>query len=129
MPRAKPRKRPCRICRRWYLPDVRHKKRQKTCGAPDCQNEWHRRLCADYNKRNRENFKADYLSKKLEKTRDTSLKKSPLQKYPKTLPRSRINLKLPRNFIRERIGAEMLVILEYIIEQVIKRHRAFIVPP
>ncbi len=41
MQRAKPRKRPCRVCRRWFLPDGRLKNRQKTCGNPECQREWH----------------------------------------------------------------------------------------
>ncbi|MEA3416175.1 MAG: hypothetical protein U9R02_08490 [Thermodesulfobacteriota bacterium] len=42
MQRAKPRKRPCRVCRRWFLPDGRLKNRQKTCGNPECQRKWHR---------------------------------------------------------------------------------------
>jgi hypothetical protein len=40
MPNAKTRKRPCRVCGRWFLPDVRCRSRQKTCGSLDCQNEW-----------------------------------------------------------------------------------------
>ena len=39
MQRAKPRGRPCRVCRRWFLPDGRLKNRQKTCGNPECQRE------------------------------------------------------------------------------------------
>lgn len=37
-------KKPCRVCRRWYRPDPRVGKRQKTCGRPECQREWNRRL-------------------------------------------------------------------------------------
>ena len=37
-------KKPCRICRRWYRPDPRVGARQKTCGSPECQREWNRRL-------------------------------------------------------------------------------------
>ena len=30
-------KRPCRICRRWFRPDVRVGSRQRTCSRPECQ--------------------------------------------------------------------------------------------
>ena len=35
------RKRPCRVCRRWFQPDARLGDRQKTCGDPECKREWH----------------------------------------------------------------------------------------
>ena len=31
------RKRPCRICRRWFYPDPRAGDRQRACSTPDCQ--------------------------------------------------------------------------------------------
>src|SRR5271170_3135066 len=31
------RKRPCRICRRWFYPDPRAGDRQRSCSNPDCQ--------------------------------------------------------------------------------------------
>jgi hypothetical protein len=46
------RKRPCRICRRWFWPDTRAGDRQKTCSRPGCQRERHRRACADWHRRN-----------------------------------------------------------------------------
>lgn len=45
-------KRPCRICRRWFLPSVRAGKRQRVCSEPGCQRERHRRNCADWHRRN-----------------------------------------------------------------------------
>ena len=65
MPKAKTRKRPCKICKKWFMPDVRHTDRQKTCGL-ECRTELHRRRCAEYNKKNRKSSKADYLQKKLD---------------------------------------------------------------
>src|SRR5829696_646283 len=35
MPQA--RKRPCRMCRRWFYPDRRAGERQRTCSNPACQ--------------------------------------------------------------------------------------------
>ncbi len=45
------RKRPCRICRRWFLPNPRLKERQMTCGRPKCQREWHKKKCAEWNQK------------------------------------------------------------------------------
>jgi hypothetical protein len=48
------RKRPCSICRRWFLPDARAKGRQQVCGAEQCQRERHRRACGLWRRRNPE---------------------------------------------------------------------------
>lgn len=50
--RARPRKRPCRVCRKWFEEDPRVGDRQRTCGRPECQREWHRRTCTDWRRRN-----------------------------------------------------------------------------
>ena len=34
---SRTRKRPCRICRRWFYPDPRAGDRQRACSRPDCQ--------------------------------------------------------------------------------------------
>jgi len=39
-------KRPCRICRTWFLPAPRAGNRQHVCSEPECQRERHRRSCA-----------------------------------------------------------------------------------
>ncbi len=48
MANAKPRKRPCSICRKWFLPDVRQKGRQTTWSL-ECRNKKHRRQCEGWN--------------------------------------------------------------------------------
>ena len=58
-------KRPCCICRKWFKPDVRQKKRQQTCGRPDCKRERHRRQCEKWNKKNKDYPKSNYLDKKI----------------------------------------------------------------
>lgn len=62
-------KRPCRVCRRWFSPDARLGDRQKTCGRPECRREWHRRKCAEWNGKNRDYFRSIHLGKKLESMR------------------------------------------------------------
>ena len=50
--RARPRKRPCRICGKWFEPDPRVGDRQRTCGRPECQRKWHRKTDAAWRRRN-----------------------------------------------------------------------------
>jgi len=52
MNRSPTRKRPCRVCKRWFIPHPRLKDRQKTCGDRLCQGEWHRRKCEQWNHNN-----------------------------------------------------------------------------
>lgn len=120
MPRSTTRKRPCKVCRRWFLPDVRHRDRQKTCG-PECRKEWHKRQCASWNKRNKEYFKANYLQKKLDEVRHSSKKSPETSGKP---PPNRVSLDLPWDVIQDVIGLEAAVIVGYIIEQIIRGRQA-----
>ena len=45
------RKRPCRVCRKWFAPHPRAGARQRTCGSDECQRERHRRACAEWHGR------------------------------------------------------------------------------
>ena len=47
-------KRPCCICRRWFLPDVRVGDRQRTCGAASCQQAQHERAYRVWREANRD---------------------------------------------------------------------------
>jgi hypothetical protein len=119
MQKTRTRKRPCRICRKWFTPDPRQIGRQKTCGDPACQKENHRRQCAKWNQKNRDYFKANYLSEKLAPTKDPPT--SPSNKAPVAIPSSRIDLDLPRDLVADIIGVRGLIILEYIIAQAMRR--------
>ena len=117
MPRANVcRKRPCRICRRWFMPNPRLKDRQMTCGDSGCKREWHRRKCAEWNKRNPDYFKANYLQKKIEN--ETS--------KPPSTATSRFNSGLPLEYVQEVIGIEHLVIIEYFGQLIYRRFQEVI---
>jgi hypothetical protein len=45
-------KRPCRVCRRWFRPDVRVGDRQHTCNRPECQAERRKQTKASWRARN-----------------------------------------------------------------------------
>ena len=48
----KVRKKPCRICRRWFQPDARVGDRQRACGQPECQTARRQKTQAAWRKRN-----------------------------------------------------------------------------
>ena len=119
MPSVSPRKRPCCICRKWFMPDVRQKDRQKTCDNPECRTEHHRRQCAKWNNKNRKYFKSNYLAKKLEK-----VGKPPAAVcIPPSVPKCRISPILPRDVLLREVPARNLVIIEYLAEQIMGRKR------
>jgi len=67
-------------------------------------------------------FKAIYLSAKLARTKDPPASSS--KKPANVMPPSRIELGLPADVLVEITGARHLIILEYIIEQIVRRAAA-----
>jgi len=117
------RKRPCRICRRWFLPNPRLKDRQMTCADPKCKREWHRRKCAEWNKNNSDCFRSNYLHKKLDHAAQCEKGSKTLQPKSKTLVpvRSRLKSGLPLQYVQEVIGIQHLVIIEYLAQLLLRR--------
>jgi len=107
-------KRPCSICRKWFVPDVRQKGRQRTCSLA-CQNELHRRQCENWNRKNKAVPKNNYLTKKLEEVKHPQASgKVPVlpsrtQKYPV----------LPIEVIAAEYGIIPAIIIQYLVTQVI----------
>jgi hypothetical protein len=99
-------KRPCRICRRWFMPNPRVKDRQMTCGDPDCMDEWHRRKCREWNRKNSDYFRANYLQKKLSAACRSGTP-------PSLQPKTRLKSELPHLFVQEVISIQHLIIIEY----------------
>lgn len=121
---VKPRKRPCSICRKWFLPDVRQKGRQKTCSV-ECRKKLHRRQCAKWNQKNSAYFKSNYLSKKLDQISNplAETSQSSVDKNTILPPPCRVNLNLPRDVICNQVGGENLIIIDYLVEQLCCRMR------
>ena len=114
---SKCKKRPCRICRRWFLPNARLKDRQMTCGDPECKREWHRKKCQEWNRANRDYYRANYLQKKLEAAQCDKVSKAPTRGSPRGLSKSG----LPLQFIQEVIGVQHLLIIEYLAQHLMRR--------
>jgi hypothetical protein len=58
-------KRPCSMCRRWFVPDPRVGDRQRTCGAAECQRERHRQADRKWHKQHPDYDQARRLLKQL----------------------------------------------------------------
>jgi len=58
-------KRPCRICHKWYRPDPRAGNRQRVCSEDECQKERHRRACQSWRDNNPDYDREARLRKKL----------------------------------------------------------------
>lgn len=120
------RKRPCRICKRWFAPNLRLKDRQKTCGAPACRREWHRRKCRQWNRDNSEYFKANSLHRKLEESkRHVKGEASGNNRQPQPNP-SVSRSGLPLEVIQEVMGTQVCVIIEYLAQQLLRRFQEVI---
>jgi hypothetical protein len=92
------RKRPCRICRRWFQPHPRAGDRQRVCGDEPCQRERNRRACATWRSENAEAEKEDRLRQRL---------REPTEAGPRA---AMAGLRL--QVVRDAVGPEMAVIIE-----------------
>jgi hypothetical protein len=117
------RKRPCRVCRRWFMPNAKVKGRQMTCGDKACQREWHRRTCRAWNKNNAAYFRANYLQKKLNAASE-SVKTSTATRAKRDAALSTgrpHNPLLPLDVVQEVISVQQFVIIEYFGQLLIRR--------
>jgi hypothetical protein len=122
-------KRPCRVCGKWYPPNRRLGDRQQTCGTMECQRKWHARKCAEWNRKNRVYFKDIYLRGRLE-----SFGSDPPAQSRSGCTSSRTNkpprrsspLELPQEVGQEVIGVDQIIIIEYIVRLLIRRFQEVI---
>ncbi len=113
-------KRPCRVCRRWFMPNPRLKDRQMTCGDPQCKKEWHRKKCEEWNNNNSEYFQTNYLQKKLDiATQNDGARQS--GSSPPGSQKNRLKSGLPYPFVQEVIGIQHLIIIEYFGQLLVRR--------
>jgi hypothetical protein len=89
-----------------------------TCGDPLCKREWHRKKCAEWNRKNGDYFTSNYLQRKLDALNGARSKGSH--------GRSRFRTGLPHGKVQEVIGIEQLVIIEYLAQLLLKRFQEVI---
>jgi len=94
------RKRPCRICRRWFVPHPRAGDRQRVCGAVGCQRERHRRACAAWRARESEAERRHRLRQRVRSARPPQGQSDPARSVVRW------------DVVRDAVGLEVAVILE-----------------
>lgn len=110
------RKRPCRICGKWFVPNPRLGDRQKTCGDPECKRQWHAKKCAEWNRKHRSLFQESYLKKRMQIAVPSEPPSSPVPPPVPIPPVQHVPpLDYPRRVVQEMIGVQQLVIIEYIV--------------
>lgn len=97
------RRRPCRVCRKWFRPDPREGARQRVCGSPACQRERHRRACAAWHARNPGYDREWRLLKKL------YVQAPSCSTAPSVVPPS---ARLDWSAARDAVGPEVTVVVE-----------------
>jgi hypothetical protein len=109
------RKRPCRICGKWFKPNPRLGERQRTCGDKECQRKWHAKKCREWNRQNRQYFQEIYLERCLASCEppDGQVTAAPLDV---ATPGS-----LPATSVQEVISIQHIVIIKYLLRQPIHR--------
>ena len=111
------RKRPCRICRRWFVPHPRAGDRQHVCSRADCQRERHRRACQRWRQREAPAERAHRLRQRLRRDGGGQGAAGPRVSW---------------DAVRDAVGLEVAVILEEIgrlLEDVVRdavRHQVFV---
>jgi hypothetical protein len=91
-------KRPCRICRRWFVPDRRVGRRQRACSATACQTARRARTQSSWRRRNPDYFIAHRIQRRRLSADETSTAVLPLVLPP---PLSQ----LPWDLAQEEFGA------------------------
>ena len=118
--KTRSRKRPCRVCGKWFSPDPRLGDRQKTCGAAECQRQRHAAKCAEWNRKNRSCFRESYLKSLIDRTA-AKHPPSPSSSPPENpAPRGPSPLDLPRQAVEEVMGTQQSVIIEYIVRVLLR---------
>lgn len=119
-PTNRNRKRPCRICGKWYWPDPRLGERQRTCGDKECQRQWHGKKCREWNRKNRSYFQEIYLEKCLTscESLDSNGSTKPLDAV--------VSGSLPAIPVQEVISVQQFVIIRHFLRQPLHRFQEVI---
>ncbi len=119
-PTNRNRKRPCRICGKWFSPNPRLGERQKTCGEKECQRKWHAKKCREWNRKNLPYFEEIYLERCLA---SCEISRGQVTTKPSNVvtPAS-----LPTTSVQEVISLQQLVIIRHLLRQPNRRFQEVI---
>ena len=94
-----PRRR-CPFCRRWFHPHARLKKRQKTCGRPDCQRKQKSKSNQHWRTENPDYFRGVYARQKEKYGTRSDYKRRYRQQHPDYVKRNADSVRKCRQRLR-----------------------------
>ncbi len=106
------RKRPCRVCGKWYRPSPRGGYRQVTCGESACKRAWHVKTCRKWREANPEYATENRLGPKLEAVAEGENVRDPCPE-----------LGFPKNLAAESLGARGGLLVHFVLAQLLRRVR------
>ncbi|MDJ0842506.1 MAG: hypothetical protein QNK37_38765 [Acidobacteriota bacterium] len=106
-------KKPCRICRKFFRPNPRVGDRQKVCNEV-CRKEWRKRQNQLAYRKSKDYHRGRALRKKLASEETESEKEKPV---------TACSLQLPREDIQAVMGAQAVVVLEYLLTMLFRLSR------
>lgn len=98
-------KRPCRVCRKWFRPDPRVGDKQKVCSARECQQARRQKTQAQWRERNPDSFAARRLQER------KARRQSGEEEGPREPPRAPLN-RLPWDVAQDAFGPQGADFLE-----------------
>jgi len=111
MASQKRRKKPCSICRRWFLPDARLGKRQRTCGSEECRGACKAKSQASWRKRN-----PDYQTDRRLRAQIKAVEREPAD-HRLSAPPSFMTA-IPWSLVKTLMGAETAVATAFLLRMV-----------
>ena len=103
------RKRPCRVCGKWYRPSPRGGYRQVTCGESACKRAWHVKTCRKWREANPEYPTENRLGPKLDTVAKGQNVRDPCPE-----------LRYPRNLAAESLGARGGLLVHFVLAQLLR---------
>ena len=123
MPKAKTRKRPCKICKKWFMPDVRPHRPPEDVRPPNVEPNCIAGGAPNTTRRTESLRRADYLQKKARRGSICTAGRRPKEESSRRVARARIDLDLPGDVIGGAIGLPLLVVIEYVVEQILRKRK------
>ena len=111
-------KRPCSVCRKWFVPDRRALERQRCCGDPDCRHTQHLRTERRWREKHPEAGALYRARKKLSRIR-----KDEAGSGPPVVPPPAVLRRVPWELARDEIGVKVTVLLGILTRLLVRTRR------
>jgi hypothetical protein len=114
----KTQKKPCSVCRRWFVPNARVGQRQRTCGTAPCREMQRRRTQARWRKANPGYWRDLRLHEQMEKARRRGAVQAPAASEPAMVAA------IPWQQAQDAMGPEAAVFIAFVVRLAARQARS-----